>query len=29
VTGMVSALRDLGWQVDRAGSRLDVVVDES
>ena len=28
VTGLVSALRDLGWRVDRAGSRLDIVVDE-
>lgn len=28
VTGLVTALRDLGLQVDRVGSRLDVVVDE-
>jgi cytoplasmic iron level regulating protein YaaA (DUF328/UPF0246 family) len=28
VTGLVTALRDLGWRVDHDGGRLDVVVDE-
>jgi cytoplasmic iron level regulating protein YaaA (DUF328/UPF0246 family) len=28
VDGLVSALRELGWQVERDGARIDVVVDE-
>jgi len=28
ISGLVSALQDLGWQVERDGTRIDVVVDE-